>query len=145
MITHACLLVKYIHNPGVSSTVQGGLQEGVLTVATDQVVEQESMQMLLAYTVLLTKFHDQGATLDELGKACEAELQKRWRVDVNFDVCYGVEMLTDYFMCSTQNERIFPVPLFTALENLDSELDKYFLYSKTTPIGSEASRKFSQK
>mmetsp|Transcript_2138 Transcript_2138/g.4343 ORF Transcript_2138/g.4343 Transcript_2138/m.4343 type:complete len:610 (+) Transcript_2138:52-1881(+) len=106
-------------------------QEGVMTHMTEMMVEQETMQMLLAYSLLLSQFSPRGATNAELDKACEDHLLSKFNVDVDFDVDYGIRKLREYHMIQTKGNRSVAVSLPRALKLLDKEWDEYFQYSGT--------------
>lgn len=108
-------------------------QEGVITHTTEMMVEQETMQMLLAYTMLLTEFTRDGATNQELDEACEEYLRKFFSVDVDFNVEYGLAKLREYNLITQQGNRTYPIKLGTALAVLDKEWDEYFEYSSNMP------------
>eukprot|EP00959_Pyramimonas_sp_CCMP1952_P062244 1301316-Pyramimonas_sp.AAC.1 len=59
-------------------------------------IEQETMQMMLAYTVLLRLYGADGVSMEELGKTCEEQLWEMFQVDVEYNVEYGVNLLQSF-------------------------------------------------
>ena len=68
------------------------MQESVLTHKVQMMIEQELMQVLLAYTMLLTVFKERGAVDVELDKVCEEHLFSLTGKNVDFNVQHALEL-----------------------------------------------------
>lgn len=64
----------------------------MLTHKVQMMIEQELMQVLLAYTLLLTVFKERGAVDVELDKVCEEHLYSLTGQDVDFNVHYALDL-----------------------------------------------------
>jgi hypothetical protein len=72
------------------------VQEGVITHNMQMMLEQELIQILLAYTLLLTAFKERGAEAAELDRVCEEHLLHLSGKSVDFNVAYALDTLQQH-------------------------------------------------
>jgi hypothetical protein len=72
----------------------------VLTHKVQMMIEQELMQVLLAYTLLLTVFEQRGAVDVELDKVCEEHLFSLTGKAVDFNVQHALELCERHHIIS---------------------------------------------
>ncbi len=103
---------------------------GVICRILDEAEEQELLEAILAYALLIWKADASGWTADQLDKAAEHYLTSVLKRDVDFEVHDALDKL-ERFGCATKTPdgRWQATPMEDALVTLDRAWDDYFRYN----------------
>lgn len=103
---------------------------GVICRILDEAEEQELVEMLLAYALLLWRAGETGWTADQLDQEAESYLSGVLKRNVDFEVHDALEKL-ERFGCASRvaDERWRATPMEAALLALDRAWDDYFRYN----------------
>ena len=103
---------------------------GVICRILDEAEEQELLEAILAYALLLWEAGPTGWTDEELDGRAEEYLSDILKRDVDFEVSDALEKL-ERFGCAVQNgkQRWVATPVAAALVHLDHAWDNFFRYN----------------
>jgi hypothetical protein len=103
---------------------------GVIFRILDEAEEQELVESLLAYALLLWKAPETGWTAEQLDQEAERYLSAVMHRNVDFEVHDALDKLDRFgCVCTTTDNRWHAKPIETVLRDLDRAWDNYFLYN----------------
>jgi len=107
-----------------------GTNLGVIQHLIDEAEEQEGREAILGYYHLWRHGPAEGWTEGEIDHAIEADLKKRWAVDVDFEIGDALRKLDRLRLVTRNGDRYQAVPIDQALARLDEAWDGYFQFDE---------------
>lgn len=120
--TYSLMLTQSLYYQNLDNNV------GVMTRLLDVAEAQECREAILAYYILLRRAGTHGYTRDEIDAAVEQILERKAKVQVDFEIDDALAKLERLALVQQTCDRYTAIPLRSALERLDEIWDNYFRY-----------------